>query len=804
VPLRFINYLSFQPGDTLKRGLIVTNSAIRERMQNDATFETLVNDFHEGRFQNRFTSAPMMDEGREDYFDNDQDWIANSDDVGIEGDGGSAGSGDGKPTSGAGTSFPGEPSIDKTDVSETDLIGVTRSTILSAGLLNVDLDADIWQSYMVPGEFEQEGEAGTDSDIFISSGLFPLQKGSTERFAVAITAAAENQSAAIDRQKINSNIAEARTAYEADYQFARAPSPPIVRAVAEDGRVTLYWDDTAEDSFDKFVADITGDGFDFEGYKIYKSTDNAFESVGQITDSQGSFLYYRPEAIYDKVDGIQGDDPVGVNGTKFNLGTDSGLRYTFVDENVTNGVTYYYAVTSYDYGVPSDGIAPAESPIQISQNPDGSVILGQNVVQVRPTESPAGYVNPENPEATLISGSPGGSVNIDVLDPDFIRADNLYRVVFEDTLVDGGNSQDTLKTKNFSLLDISNGARDTLISKSKEFNGQELPAVDGFRLRVNNVSSFQLNTQRSGWEYEGETEPHGFSFSVAAAPKVGDYEIVVGDQVGFGQSTSKEVPVSSSNTQVLPAIQTNFKIFNSYTGNEIDYAFADLNNRNSANSRCNPTGSSAPDDYTAPPPGELSAVAGLTLGKCSDIIFFIEDFRESQDTLTYRVELNPSLSGRSQVSAQPSAGDSLKIFITKPFSRNDVFEFRMDPENTQMINQDSAKQQLDEILVIPNPYIVANAYEPATTTTNNQHNRVLRFTNIPVPSTLRIFTVAGVLVEKIDIERGDPRLEGGRFGGSYRWDMLTKDNLEISYGVYLYHIQAPGIGEKTGKFAVIK
>jgi hypothetical protein len=33
---------------------------------------------------------------------------------------------------------------------------------------------------------------------------------------------------------------------------------------------------------------------------------------------------------------------------------------------------------------------------------------------------------------------------------------------------------------------------------------------------------------------------------------------------------------------------------------------------------------------------------------------------------------------------------------------------------------------------------------------------------------------------------------------------LTKDNLAISYGVYIYHVEAPGIGEKIGKFAVIK
>ena len=40
--------------------------------------------------------------------------------------------------------------------------------------------------------------------------------------------------------------------------------------------------------------------------------------------------------------------------------------------------------------------------------------------------------------------------------------------------------------------------------------------------------------------------------------------------------------------------------------------------------------------------------------------------------------------------------------------------------------------------------------------------------------------------------------------GTYSWDMLSKDGLEIAYGLYIYHVDAPNVGEKTGKFAVIK
>ena len=108
--------------------------------------------------------------------------------------------------------FPGE-SDDKTDVSETDLIGVSRVRIFDAGSMGVNQDADIWLRYLIPGEFVEK--QGTDSDIFVSSGLFPLARGTSERFAVAITAAQENQQNALfDRQRVNERLRDATKAYQ--------------------------------------------------------------------------------------------------------------------------------------------------------------------------------------------------------------------------------------------------------------------------------------------------------------------------------------------------------------------------------------------------------------------------------------------------------------------------------------------------------------------------------------------------------------------------------------------------------------
>ena len=40
--------------------------------------------------------------------------------------------------------------------------------------------------------------------------------------------------------------------------------------------------------------------------------------------------------------------------------------------------------------------------------------------------------------------------------------------------------------------------------------------------------------------------------------------------------------------------------------------------------------------------------------------------------------------------------------------------------------------------------------------------------------------------------------------GMARWNITSKDGIDISYGVYLFHVEAPGVENKTGRFAIIK
>ena len=100
--------------------------------------------------------------------------------------------------------------------------------------------------------------------------------------------------------------------------------------------------------------------------------------------------------------------------------------------------------------------------------------------------------------------------------------------------------------------------------------------------------------------------------------------------------------------------------------------------------------------------------------------------------------------------------------------------------------------------MVPNPYVVTNVLEQLDLQNPMDRGpRKIYFTNLPKECTISIYTVSGDLVETLehnsDIENSQEY-----------WDLTTKDNFPFAYGVYLYHVDAPGIGEKLGRFSVIK
>ena len=62
----------------------------------------------------------------------------------------------------------------------------------------------------------------------------------------------------------------------------------------------LHWDTRSERSKDPIY------GEDFEAYYVYKSTEPAFNEIKTITDAFGNPFLFKPLAIFDIVNGLEG------------------------------------------------------------------------------------------------------------------------------------------------------------------------------------------------------------------------------------------------------------------------------------------------------------------------------------------------------------------------------------------------------------------------------------------------------------------------------------------------------------------
>ena len=75
--------------------------------------------------------------------------------------------------------------------------------------------------------------------------------------------------------------------------------------------------------------------------------------------------------------------------------------------------------------------------------------------------------------------------------------------------------------------------------------------------------------------------------------------------------------------------------------------------------------------------------------------------------------------------------------------------------------------------------------------------RRIDFIHLPQRATIRIYTIRGDLVDVIEHASS---IENS----AASWDLRTREGLDVAFGIYVYHVDARELGEKIGKFAIIK
>jgi hypothetical protein len=688
---------------------------------------------------------PLIDEDRADGLDNDGDWLPGRDDTGADGQAGTgdAGEGDGLPS-------PGEPNFDALDVTESDQVGLSSFFyFVPSNAFPLSNGERVWEG-MTPGFFttneelaEQQAEGGVDGDFVFGSGYFRLEPGQTLRFTLALVFGN-------DLEDITTNAITIQEIYDRNYQFARPPDRPTLNAIPGDGKVTLYWDSAAERSEDPIL------GNDFEGYRIYKSTDPFFRDVETVTDAFGNDALRVPFAIYDRIDGIEGlyttTDP-RVRGVPFDLGSDSGLRYSVVDSLVNNGQRYYYGISAYDTGSPD--FFPAENDLPASIREDGTLFTGQNVVEVIPNAPVAGYVAGRvEGEVERTAGPATGEVFAEVLDPRMLQEGATYAVTF---------SVDEPAADSFFV------SRDGMPVAEGAIADAASIVFDGLRLAFNNDEP-RVFEDSTGWAdpagltetFEGVINVVEWRYTGTAVPY--DYDLRFDDDF-VGQSIGGfDLGVFGPKAKARP---TNFTVRNTTLDREAAFVFYEDPGLGTPNGRF--------DDY-----GEY---------------VFIYEVVDTELVPTYIVRGSANTDG-SPTGAFPGEGDTFTLVTHKPFSRRDRYALSTVASTA---DDELAQAQLDRIRVVPNPYVAAASWErglPPGVTTGRGERRI-DFIHLPAGSTVRIYNVRGALIRELFHD-------GALDDGTVSWDLRTRENLEAAYGVYYYHVEAPGVGEKTGQLALIK
>jgi hypothetical protein len=114
-----------------------------------------------------------------------------------------------------------------------------------------------------------------------------------------------------------------------------------------------------------------------------------------------------------------------------------------------------------------------------------------------------------------------------------------------------------------------------------------------------------------------------------------------------------------------------------------------------------------------------------------------------------------------------------------------MYSWSMDDIKTTTASQEQLASALDLINVVPNPYYAYSAYERS-----RLDNRV-KITNLPDQCTVTIYNVSGKMVRQF---KKDNQIT------SIDWDLKNNKGIPISSGVYIIHVEVPGVGEKIVKF----
>ena len=160
---------------------------------------------------------------------------------------------------------------------------------------------------------------------------------------------------------------------------------------------------------------------------------------------------------------------------------------------------------------------------------------------------------------------------------------------------------------------------------------------------------------------------------------------------------------------------------------------------------------------------------------------------------TWRLTYDGIVGGGALI--KPTLGDVYELKVVTPYSVLDSLEFTTGAERVDPALA-AAQAAVEKPYVVPNPYVGSASFEPERFAVSGRGERRIEFRALPPSAAIRIYNVRGDLVQTL---RHD-----GTSAGYVAWNLRTKDNLDLAPGLYIFHVEATGVSDYVGKFAVVK
>lgn len=642
-----------------------------------------------------------------------------------------------------------------------------------------------------------------DRRFLLTTGPFTMAPGDTQEIVGGIVIGqGKNRLSSVSALRFNDTFAQA--AFDSAFNLPSPPAQPRVSAQAQHNQVTLCWDENSRLNYHQ-------PGYMFEGYNVYQGASVAGPWTLVATYDEVDNI----RVIYDEVFDFETGQTIPLFPVAF--GSDAGVQFCHTQTQdavlggpLHDGTQYYFAVTAYSY------------------NPDGKPKVlenAQEAITVIPQRPPGGTdkstASVDCPvQSQVAAGPPKGTdvVTAEVVNPDSVTG-HQYKVFYQTPI-----PPDTVS---WGLLDVTKG--DTLLQRRTNLSGDNnYPITDGLRVRViglatptPGLAAVDFLCHPQGW-LEGYSAWQGPFFNGG-----GDYgSDFFGSTLDplFGTTpldSMSTIEIRFSHTKTQKAyrylrwevganggappqgrvwsyggyVTVPFTVWDVDRNVQVEVCYVERVFTDGNGSLLPPSQQPATFDSTWLPSDadnggrEILGLMKSAYTGTADPNFAVDDAVCETGACAGPVMPIAYMlwSRRTSPFVQVPEGSVIRFTANSvPGGPNDIYT--IDTHQLVTGNTTLAKSGLDAVRVVPNPYYNRSRYEL------NSFNRVIRFINLPETCTIRIFSLAGDLVRTMQ--------KTDRTTSILDWNALTDNQLPVASGVYIYHIDAPGVGSTFGRMVV--